>query len=103
MTPKGEVLLNKIKFAGPPLEADVDELFQVLQNPAMMRAMWAILNSSDESLTVLGNMDFTTDEGVKNAIKVQARATIYSQVAKELIEFATADKPEKEEEKKNDN
>lgn len=98
MNNRKEILEQKIAAAGPPSDLDRKELLTILGNPTMQRIIWGILHQSDESLMALGNIDLTTDVGVKTAIKLQARAAMFSAVAEHLIEFATTEPEVKENE-----
>lgn len=100
MNNRKELILDQIKKAGMPTDADRKELDQLLRNVTLQRMLFGVLRWSDEALEVLGGADLTTEEGVKNAIKLQARAFVLSSIVEELVTFATTepqpDVPQKE-------
>jgi len=96
MNNRKEILRQKIGAAGYPKDEDHKELAALLENPAMQRALFQILKGSDDAMVNLINADFTHEEGVKKAIRLQARAHVYALVVDELLDLATTE-PQPEE------
>lgn len=88
-----------IRHAGPQLDDDRTTLRNLIeQNPALQRMLHSVLIISDGCGNMLLGADFTTEVGVKNAIKIQAKAAAYSLVVEDIIEFvSTEQQPETKE------
>jgi hypothetical protein len=91
MNNRKELLLDHVKSAGFPTDADRKELALLLENPALQRILFGLLTVSDDAVTALTNSDFTTDSGIKAAILLQAKARCYDAIVEDLIEFATTE------------
>lgn len=103
MNNRHELMLDKIKTAGPTLESDRAELYKMLESHALQRVLFNILVGSDDAVTALTNADFTSEVGVKAAILLQAKARCYSAVVEDLLEFACTEPQPEVKETKNDN
>lgn len=91
MNNRKEKLLQEIMQAGPLKESDRKELGSMFSTPALQRLLNTMLAQSDEALAILGNMDFTTQQGVMDAIKIQSRAQANASVVDELLDFITTE------------
>lgn len=96
MNNRKEKLIEEIRHAGPLTEQDRKELGSILSTPIMQRMLFSVLQNSDEAMLMLGNADFTTESGVKQAIIIQARARANSMIVEELVEFVTTEDQPKE-------
>lgn len=82
-------LLDEIKEAGELRPEDVKELLSLLQLQIMRRVLCSILLASDTQVTMLANIDLTTDAGIKQAIRLQAQAHANATIVEDLLDAAT--------------
>lgn len=96
MNNRKEILMAEISAAGAITQADIKDLGSLMNTRIMQKFLCSYLVEADDAVTALANQDFTTDAGVKAALRIQAKANLLTGLVESAVELVTTEQPETE-------
>lgn len=81
-------LLSGVMFASSEFTYnDAKELKELMENKALRKALHQLLRVSDTNLDLYRRADLATEQGIREAVKFQAKANSFSEAVDFLIEL----------------